>query len=125
MVFNQKLLLYNTSGYGILVLGFLSDSCSELANHNRGKVSVGPIRILNVYRGKKRGRAIYDWLVSDWLKVAGNQSKREISFETILKTKALLRMNLLFAGSRQLSNGGQSSYGSPKTEDSTILSWRL
>ena len=28
--------------------GFLSDPCSELANHNRGKVSVGPTRILNV-----------------------------------------------------------------------------
>ena len=76
----SKITVIQHNGYGILVVGFLSDSCSELANHNRGKESVGPIRISNVERRKKRGRAIYDWLGSYWLKVAGNQSKREISF---------------------------------------------
>ena len=65
-------------------------------------------------------------LVGFLLVKSGGKSKQTWNF--LLKhfwKKKCLRKDLLFAGSRQLSSGAQSSYGSPKTQDSTILSWRL
>lgn len=65
-------------------------------------------------------------LVGFLLVKSGGKSKQTWNF--LLKQfwkKKCLRKDLLFAGSRQLSIGGQSSHGSPKAQDSTILSWRL